>query len=119
MEKSDIEQLRHRLHERINQLRQKRNAPGANSAKPKSRDEILSARNKKKEDRKKAIKAQKEKGNNVPTEELVQVDKKVILYFFFNVCLSKMCYRQTIQRPMAINVLQILLKQMLMYSLAS
>lgn len=82
MEKSDIEQLRHRLHERINQLRQKRNAPGANSAKPKSRDEILSARNKKKEDRKKAIKAQKEKGNNVPTEELVQVDKKVILYFF-------------------------------------
>ncbi|CEJ00640.1 hypothetical protein RMCBS344292_14692 [Rhizopus microsporus] len=76
MEKSDIEQLRHRLHERINQLRQKRNAPGANSAKPKSRDEILSARNKKKEDRKKAIKAQKEKGNNVPTEELVQVDKK-------------------------------------------
>ncbi|CAO3665863.1 unnamed protein product [Rhizopus stolonifer] len=77
MEKSNITQLRNRLHERINQLRQKRNAPGANTANPRSRDDILVARNKKKEDRKKAIKAQKEKGNKPVTEELVQVDKKI------------------------------------------
>ncbi|KAG1148052.1 hypothetical protein G6F37_000750 [Rhizopus arrhizus] len=76
MEKSDITQLRNRLHERINQLRQKRNAPGANTANPRSRDDILAARNKKKEDRKKAIKAQKEKGGKAPTEELIQLDKK-------------------------------------------
>ncbi|KAG0794297.1 hypothetical protein G6F57_007684 [Rhizopus arrhizus] len=76
MEKSDIDQLRNRLHERINQLRQKRNAPGANATNPRSRDDILAARNKKKEDRKKAIKAQKEKGSKAPQEELIQIDKK-------------------------------------------
>ncbi|EIE81380.1 hypothetical protein RO3G_06085 [Rhizopus delemar RA 99-880] len=76
MEKSDIDQLRNRLHERINQLRQKRNAPGANTTNPRSRDDILAARNKKKEDRKKAIKAQKEKGSKAPQEELIQIDKK-------------------------------------------
>ncbi|KAI9278104.1 surfeit locus protein 6-domain-containing protein [Sporodiniella umbellata] len=76
MEKSDISQLRNRLHERINQLRQKRNAPGASTANPRSRDDILTARNKKKEDRKKAIKAQKEKGSKPATEELVHVEKK-------------------------------------------
>ena len=78
MEKSDIDQLRNRLHERINQLRQKRNAPGANATNPRSRDDILAARNKKKEDRKKAIKAQKEKGSKAPQEELIQIDKKVL-----------------------------------------
>lgn len=76
MEKSDIAQLRSRLNERINQLRQKRNAPGANTANPRSRDDILAARNKKKEDRKKAIKAQKEKGGKAASEELVKFDDR-------------------------------------------
>ncbi|RCH85714.1 hypothetical protein CU098_003560 [Rhizopus stolonifer] len=76
MEKSDIDQLRNRLHERIHLLRKKRNAPGANPANPRSREDILAARNKKKEDRKKAIKAQKEKGNKVAPEELVKFDSK-------------------------------------------
>ncbi|GAA5816647.1 hypothetical protein MFLAVUS_010177 [Mucor flavus] len=76
MEKSDIDQLRNRLHQRISQLREKRNAPGANTANPRSRDDILAARNKKKEDRKKAIKAQKEKGGKAASEELVKFDDK-------------------------------------------
>ncbi|CEP15084.1 hypothetical protein [Parasitella parasitica] len=76
MEKSDITQLRNRLHERISQLRQKRNAPGANTANPRSREDILAARNKKKQDRKKAIKAQKEKGGKAASEELVKFDDK-------------------------------------------
>ncbi|KAI8985083.1 surfeit locus protein 6-domain-containing protein [Pilobolus umbonatus] len=76
MEKSDIAQLRNRLHERISLLRKKRNAPGASTANPRSREDILSARNKKKEDRKKAIKAQKEKGGKIESEELVKVDEK-------------------------------------------
>ncbi|KAI7905439.1 surfeit locus protein 6-domain-containing protein [Cokeromyces recurvatus] len=76
MEKSDITQLRNRLHERINELRKKRNAPGSNTAKPRSREDILAARNKKKEDRKKAIKAQKEKGGKSTSEELVKLDVK-------------------------------------------
>ncbi|CAO0803144.1 unnamed protein product [Mucor circinelloides] len=76
MEKSDITQLRNRLNERINQLRQKRNAPGANAANPRSREDILAARNKKKEDRKKAIKAQKEKGGKAASEELVKFDDR-------------------------------------------
>lgn len=78
MEKSDINQLRNRLHERITQLRQKRNAPGANTANPRSREDILAARNKKKEDRKKAIKAQKEKGGKAATEELVKFDDRKV-----------------------------------------
>ena len=77
MEKGDIDQLRNRLHERINQLRKKRNAPGSSPSSPRSREDILAARNKKKEDRKKAIKAQKEKGNKVAPEELVKFDSKV------------------------------------------
>ncbi|KAI8335272.1 surfeit locus protein 6-domain-containing protein [Choanephora cucurbitarum] len=76
MEKGDIDQLRNRLHERINQLRKKRNAPGSSPSSPRSREDILAARNKKKEDRKKAIKAQKEKGNKVAPEELVKFDSK-------------------------------------------
>ncbi|KAI7896170.1 surfeit locus protein 6-domain-containing protein [Mucor mucedo] len=76
MEKSDIDQLRNRLQARISQLREKRNAPGANTANPRSRDDILAARNKKKEDRKKAIKAQKEKGGKVASEELVKFDDR-------------------------------------------
>ncbi|KAI9483647.1 MAG: surfeit locus protein 6-domain-containing protein [Benjaminiella poitrasii] len=76
MEKSDIAQLRNRLHERISELRKKRNAPGTNPVKPRSREDILAARNKKKEDRKKAIKAQKEKGGKVTSEEIVRVDDK-------------------------------------------
>lgn len=75
MEKSDITQLRDRLHERITQLRKKRNAPGSSSTSPRSREDILAARNKKKEDRKKAIKAQKEKGGKAVSEELVTLDK--------------------------------------------
>jgi hypothetical protein len=78
MEKSDIDQLRNRLHERIHQLRKKRNAPGANPANPRSREDILTARNKKKEDRKKAIKAQKEKGGKAASEELVKFDDKKV-----------------------------------------
>lgn len=79
MEKSDIAQLRNKLHERISLLRKKRNAPGETTAKPRSREDILSARNKKKEDRKKAIKAQKEKGGKIESEELVKVeDKKAV-----------------------------------------
>lgn len=78
MAKSDVTQLRNRLHERINLLRKNRNAPGANTANPRSRDDILQARNKKKEDRKKAIKAQKEKGGKAATEELVSVDNKQV-----------------------------------------
>lgn len=78
MEKSDITQLRNRLNERINQLRQKRNAPGANTANPRSREDILAARNKKKEDRKKAIKAQKEKGGKAASEELIKFDDRKV-----------------------------------------
>lgn len=87
MEKSDIDQLRNRLNQRISQLREKRNAPGANTANPRSRDDILAARNKKKEDRKKAIKAQKEKGGKAASEELVKFDdKKVKIYIYSTLC---------------------------------
>ncbi|KAI8992102.1 surfeit locus protein 6-domain-containing protein [Mycotypha africana] len=74
MERSDISELRVRLQERINELRKKRNAANDTEKKARSRAEILAARNKKKEDRKKAIKAQKEKGNKAASEELVVPD---------------------------------------------
>jgi hypothetical protein len=92
MEKSDIDQLRNRLNERINQLRQKRNAPGANTANPRSRDDILAARNKKKEDRKKAIKAQKEKGGKVASEELVKFDDRKVTFLFGDNLLYKLTF---------------------------
>jgi len=89
MEKSDITQLRNRLNERINQLRQKRNAPGANTANPRSREDILAARNKKKEDRKKAIKAQKEKGGKAASEELVKFDDRKVQWTHHTHCVDK------------------------------
>lgn len=70
--KNEISELKRKLHERIIQQRQKRNAPGSGTTKARSREAILAERLKKKQDRKKAIKAQKEKGNKVASEELVK-----------------------------------------------
>ncbi|KAF7727261.1 hypothetical protein EC973_007874 [Apophysomyces ossiformis] len=72
MQKGDISELRSRLHERIAQLRKKRNADNTDHNKARSREDILAARLKKKEDRKKALKARKEKGSKAAPEELVQ-----------------------------------------------
>ncbi|ORZ11844.1 surfeit locus protein 6-domain-containing protein, partial [Absidia repens] len=70
--KNEINELKRKLHERIVQQRIKRNAPGTGTNKARSREAILAERLKKKQDRKKAIKAQKEKGNKVAPEELVK-----------------------------------------------
>ncbi|CAO3641021.1 unnamed protein product [Cunninghamella blakesleeana] len=70
MPRSEMSELKRRLHERIIEQRQKRNAPGS-SSKARSREAILAERLKKKQDRKKALKAQKEKGNKAAPEELV------------------------------------------------
>jgi hypothetical protein len=70
--KNEISELKRKLHERIIQQRQKRNAPGSGTTKARSREAILAERLKKKQERKKAIKAQKEKGNKVASEELVK-----------------------------------------------
>ncbi|CAO3596544.1 unnamed protein product [Absidia cylindrospora] len=70
--KNEITDLKKRLHERILQQREKRNAPGTGTSKSRSREAIMAERLKKKQDRKKAIKAQKEKGNKVAPEELVK-----------------------------------------------
>lgn len=70
MPRSEMSELKRRLHERIIEQRQKRNAPGS-GPKARSREAILAERLKKKQDRKKALKAQKEKGNKAAPEELV------------------------------------------------
>jgi hypothetical protein len=69
---NEISELKRKLHERIVEQRQKRNAPGSGTTKARSREAILAERLKKKQDRKKAIKSQKEKGNKVAPEELVK-----------------------------------------------
>ncbi|KAI8366685.1 surfeit locus protein 6-domain-containing protein [Radiomyces spectabilis] len=69
---SGIGELRNRLHERIQALRKKRHAPGSDSMKARSREDIIAARLKRKQDRKKALKAQKEKGGKAASEELVK-----------------------------------------------
>ncbi|CAO3647908.1 unnamed protein product [Cunninghamella echinulata] len=71
MPRSEMSELKRRLHERIVEQRQKRNAPGSGGPKARSRETILAERLKKKQDRKKALKAQKEKGNKAAPEELV------------------------------------------------
>ncbi|KAI8340688.1 surfeit locus protein 6-domain-containing protein [Chlamydoabsidia padenii] len=70
--KNEISELKRKLHDRIIQQREKRNAPGTGTNKTRSREAILEERLKKKQDRKKAIKSQKEKGNKVAPEELVK-----------------------------------------------
>ncbi|KAI9004884.1 surfeit locus protein 6-domain-containing protein [Phycomyces nitens] len=72
MQQGSISDLRDRLQERIASMRQKRHAPGTENAKARSRQDVLAARLKKKEDRKKALKAQKEKGGKAASEELVK-----------------------------------------------
>ncbi|ORX59407.1 SURF6-domain-containing protein [Hesseltinella vesiculosa] len=70
MPREEINDLRRRLHERIVQQRQRRHAPGSTPT-ARSREAILSERLKKKQDRKKALKAQREKGKKAASEELV------------------------------------------------
>ncbi|KAI8072769.1 surfeit locus protein 6-domain-containing protein [Gongronella butleri] len=70
MPRDEISDLRRRLHERIVEKRQKRNAPGSTPT-ARSREAILAERLKKKQDRKKAQKAQREKGKKAAGEELV------------------------------------------------
>lgn len=72
MVRSDITELQNRLQQRIAELRRKRNAPDSDSPKARSRDDLLAQRQKKREERKKALKAKKEKGKSAPSEELVK-----------------------------------------------
>jgi len=69
MLKTDISELKDRLHKRIADLRKNRNAPGSDPANPKSRDSILQSRMKRKQDRKKSLQAQKEKRSNGSVNE--------------------------------------------------
>ncbi|KAH8553786.1 surfeit locus protein 6-domain-containing protein [Umbelopsis sp. PMI_123] len=61
MVKTDISELKERLHKRIADLRKNRNAPNSDPSNAKSRDSILQSRMKRKQDRKKNLQAQKEK----------------------------------------------------------
>lgn len=73
MVKTDISELKERLHKRIADLRKNRNAPSSDAANPKSRDSILQSRMKRKQDRKKSLQAQKEKrSKGSVNEEIIQ-----------------------------------------------
>ncbi|KAI8584457.1 hypothetical protein K450DRAFT_216512 [Umbelopsis ramanniana AG] len=73
MVKTDISELKERLHKRIADLRKNRNAPNSDAANPKSRDSILQSRMKRKQDRKKSLQAQKEKrSKGAVNEEIIQ-----------------------------------------------
>ncbi|KAG2174475.1 hypothetical protein INT44_006738 [Umbelopsis vinacea] len=72
MVKTDISELKERLHKRIADLRKNRNAPNSDAANPKSRDSILQSRMKRKQDRKKSLQAQKEKrSKGAVNEEII------------------------------------------------
>lgn len=73
MLKTDISELKDRLHKRIADLRKTRNAPGSDPSNPKSRDSILQSRMKRKQDRKKSLQAQKEKrSKGAVNEEIIK-----------------------------------------------
>ncbi|KAJ2960202.1 hypothetical protein NQZ79_g4382 [Umbelopsis isabellina] len=73
MLKTDISELKDRLHKRIADLRKNRNAPGSDASNPKSRESILQSRMKRKQDRKKSLQAKKEqRGNGDVNEEIIK-----------------------------------------------
>ncbi|CAM0140685.1 hypothetical protein VKS41_007943 [Umbelopsis sp. WA50703] len=73
MLKTDISELKDRLHKRIADLRKNRNAPGSDPSNPKSRESILQSRMKRKQDRKKSLQAKKEnRGKGDVNEEIIK-----------------------------------------------